>query len=359
MASSFSGSAGRQGAVWTAQQGQNQLDQVNQIYNNSYNSAYNRLQPAYNRARDITNQSYNRASGQLNAGYDAGINQFQQNLNNQTGAINQGYGQALQQLQSGYGQAIDTYQPYYDQTMQGYGMYQNALGLGGAEGTKAAQNAFQAGPGYQWNVDQATGQAQRAANKVGGLYSGNTQDATTRLASNLANQEYGGWVNHLQGFQGAAGNASQYLSGLYEKEGAGLAGLSTEQAGALSNVYGTTGGQIANAQIQKGAGQAALTGDWGQSRANIALGRGQGLANLDLTYGGNQAEAVNQYYQTLIPAGQQGFQAGQQAAANRTGAITGALQLGMSALGGGAGGGAAGGGGFSGIGGFLSKLFGK
>ncbi len=367
MASSFSGKTGRQTAMWTATQAANQNKQLDAYAKQGRDAQSKILAPSFNKAAGFLQNTYGQGMGQLNAGYDKGIGSLQTMQGQQVGAVNQGYGAALNSLQQGYGQAADQWQPINQQNMAGYGMYQNALGLGGQAGHDAATNAFQAGPGYQWNVDQATTQAQRAANKVGGLYSGNTVDQTTRLASNLANQEYDKWVNNLQGFQGAAMNSTGALANIYADQGKGSAALQTGQADALSGIYGTSGQQIANAQIGQGQQQASMTSEYGQNRSGLELARGNAMAGLQGQYYGNLANNLNQQYQTLIPAGQQGFQAGQEARKNINGAVMGGIQMAAGILGGPIGGMAAGaltsgmggGAGAGGGGGFLSSLFGK
>ena len=151
--------------------------------------------------------------------------------------------------------------------MQGYDMYSNSLGLNGQAGRDAALGAFQAGPGYQWNVDQATDQAARAANKLGMTYSGNTIDAQTRLAQNLANQEWGNWQKNLQGFQGAAQNAVAGQTGVmadlantYEGQAKDLSTINMNQGNKLAdlsaNAYGQVGENTLNSQRGDGAGGA-------------------------------------------------------------------------------------------------------
>ena len=63
---------------------------------------------------------------------------------------------------------------------------------------------FKPGPGISGTSTRRRRRPQRAANRTGGGYGGNTLDAMTRLGSNLANQEYGNWIRNLQPYQGAA-----------------------------------------------------------------------------------------------------------------------------------------------------------
>ena len=194
------------------------------------------------------------------------------------------------------------WQPFHDQSMAGYGMYQNALGLGGEAGTAAAQGAFQAGPGYQWNVDQATGQAARAANRYGGLYSGNTNEAMGRLASNLANQEYGNWVKNLSGFQGAAQTSSGALADIYGQQGKGLADLSAEPGPGFVPGCDSAGqptvGPVRARRHRPGGPAHRPRPEHGEHAHRTGHGP---LANTAGTYYGSSVNAMNRMYDTVIP----------------------------------------------------------
>lgn len=365
MASVFSGKAGRNSAIWTAGQLGDQLAQMKDLYANADTQARAELQGGFDPSLAALQQYYGQQRGDLQQGLANSTNTLRQGEASGIASLQGGYGAALGALGQYYGQGAaalqqgaDAFKPLVDKNMAGFDMYQNALGINGSAGNAAATGAFQAGPGYQWNVDQATSQAQRAANRLGMAYSGNTVDATTRLASNLANQEYGNWVQNLQGFQGGAQNAIagqagalNNLASLYQNQanatgtmqanqGKDIAGLQAATAGTIAGNQQTTGSNLATAAGNQGANLASLYTNNAQSQAGVTMGTAQ-----------NQAGALSQYYQSLIPAGQQGMMAGQQAAANRFGAVMGGLQMGAQLLGGG--GGLMGGGG----GGFLSSLF--
>jgi hypothetical protein len=177
-------------------------------------------------------------------------------------------------------------------------------------------------------------------------FSGNLVDAQTRLAQNLANQEYGNWQRNLQGFQGASQSAVAGQTGVlsdlantYEAQGKDLATIEMNQGNKLADLSSGAYNQMGqNTYNMAGAqGQAAL--NQGQNIANLNTNYGQSIANLELGNAQNLLGANNQYYGTVIPAGQSGMMAGQQAAANRWGAMLGGAQMGMQLLGGGAGGG--------------------
>jgi hypothetical protein len=297
MASPFSGSSGRKASMWTA-------------------GYLQQLQP--------------QILEQLQQGKTEGLGYLGQGIE----AVQGGYGQAISELGRLYGQGaqqfergVETLQPVRDEAMKGYGMLSNALGLGGAEGNAAARGAFQAGPGYEWQKSQATEAANRRAASMGMLNSGNAQEATAQLASNLANQEWGNWIKNLQPYQTQAGtmatNQAQILQNLgqfYGDQGKATAGLYGDEAAKLAGLYG---------------GQANIATSTAESGAQAIAGIGSQIANV----------------------GMQGMQAGQQAAQNRMSALSGGLSLAGQALGGIAGLGVAGGGTLGGN--FISGLFGK
>lgn len=133
--------------------------------------------------------------------------------------INDGQTEAIGALN----QAVNAYSPYAQTGQSANTMYENALGLNGVDGNTAATSAFQAGPGYQFSLDQGTQAALRGASAAGMLNSGNTLTALSRYGQGLANQEYGGWLDRLagqsaQGLQAASGQASGWnnISGAYQ-----------------------------------------------------------------------------------------------------------------------------------------------
>jgi hypothetical protein len=131
--------------------------------------------------------------------------------------------QGQQQSSGALNQAIDQFSPYQQTGGAANTTLANALGLNGTAGNTAAQGAFQAGPGYQFAVDQSLQAAQRGASAGGMLASGNLLTELQNRGNNLANQEYGGWLDRLaqqsgQGLNAASGAAQGYgrLSDLYQ-----------------------------------------------------------------------------------------------------------------------------------------------
>lgn len=122
----------------------------------------------------------------------------------------------------------------------------DALGVNGADGNARATNAFQAGPGYQYAVDQSTDAVARKANSLGLLNGGNTVAAISDRAGNMANQEYGSWLDRLGGYvspelsatSGAAGGVAgtnMTKAGVYQDTAGKIAGLGTTTANGVAN----------------------------------------------------------------------------------------------------------------------------
>lgn len=174
-----------------------------------------------------------------------------------------GFSEAQKYLTSGtekaqgyYGQAAGLYDPYVTQGNNASTMYSNALGLNGQPGTTAAQGAFQAGPGYQFAVDQGLEAAKRAS---GGVQSGNLLDELVRRGQGYANQEYGGWLDRIgrlgtQGLQatGAKAGVMQGQGGLEANLGQNLGqnawnmntGIGNAEAEAKMSKYAAAGNML-------------------------------------------------------------------------------------------------------------------
>lgn len=72
--------------------------------------------------------------------------------------------------------------------------------MNGPEGNARAVDAFHAGPGYNYAVDQSLEGVNRKAAATGVLAGGNTLAALSDRAGNMANQEYGSWLDRLNGY---------------------------------------------------------------------------------------------------------------------------------------------------------------
>src|SRR4051812_21488185 len=74
------------------------------------------------------------------------------------------------------------YAPLSQKYGQGTNLYLDSLGVNGADGNARATGAFQAGPGYQYAVDQSLDGINRSAAARGGSIGGNTLAALSDRA---------------------------------------------------------------------------------------------------------------------------------------------------------------------------------
>lgn len=137
---------------------------------------------------------------------------------------NMGVINALDPVGQGYlNTALDNSQSFLDQTQTGATMYSNALGFNGADGVQAAQDAFQAGPGYQFARDQGLDAVMRKASAMGRVGSGNTSMDLVNYATGLADQTYNSWLDRVGGYMdnlgGATGGVNAALGGLTDWAG--------------------------------------------------------------------------------------------------------------------------------------------
>ena len=171
--------------------------------------------------------------------------------------------------------AVGAYQPWVDIGKTANTMYANANGLNGAEGNAAATDAFQAGPGYQFAMDQGTQAALRGASAAGMLNSGNTLTALNTFGQGVANQEFGSWLDRLKGtsdagLTAASGQASQYdnLANLYQL---GTSNRLDLESGVTSGMLDTNT-QIGAAKEAKNAAQGSFLGKLINGGVNLATG---------------------------------------------------------------------------------------
>ena len=166
--------------------------------------------------------------------------------------------------------------PLAERYGRGSEMYANALGLGGAAGNEAAQGAFQEGPGYDYAVQQALQGVMRNASSLGNVASGNTAIALQDRGNQLANQEYGGWLDRLSGYDplamGAAGAQAGISTGLgdrllgtgWRSRGHRLGGGHRHRRGArrLPEGQGSDGGQYLRGHYRWAEPRGEASGQW-------------------------------------------------------------------------------------------------
>lgn len=129
-----------------------------------------------------------------------------------------GYIDAGQDESRGYIEGVgDIYSGLADRSLANLDFYKDALGLNGAGGSAAALERFQTGPGYEFQMSQGLDALERRAAARGQLNSGNTNIDTLTYSQGLANQEWGNWLDRLQGFDSQQNQ--NYLAGLSGQAG--------------------------------------------------------------------------------------------------------------------------------------------
>lgn len=131
------------------------------------------------------------------------------------------YGQGREALTSNYTDALEPYQELYGKSMGGFDAYGDATGANGPEGLARAKQNFQAGPGYQFQMDQGIDALSRAG-VARGQATGNTLQDAQKFGSGLASQEYGNYVSRLQPFLSGASGAATGIAGVKTGLGSGL-----------------------------------------------------------------------------------------------------------------------------------------
>lgn len=194
-----------------------------------------------------------------------------------TSNINAGYDTARSDLEG----ARSAFAPL-SSLAQKYGagtdLYLDALGANGAAGNTRATGAFQAGPGYQFALDQGLQALNRRRAAGGMLDSGNADLDAIRFGTGLADQTYGDWLTRLSDLVNPELSAtSGAASGQAGIQG-GLASLATGRASDLTNILGTTTSGLAGANNLQAQGEAA--------GARNLLGLGTSLLGLGTGVGG-------------------------------------------------------------------------
>lgn len=248
-------------------------------------------------ARNVGIWAYGQAQDAINRGQ--GILDTAQG--NALNALGQGYGQARTDLGEQYTGAIDRLSPWVSAGTDALGTYRNSLGLGGQAGNDAAVAAFREAPGYRYSVDQATDAVARKASALGALGSGNTMQAISDRAQNMADQGYATWQGQLSGLSDRGQQAATTQAGLQGQYGTQLANLGTQQGGAEAGVYtGLAGLGVNNLWQGTNSGLSAVQNAQQQAASNVASRNsltaniiGSGLNVLGMGMGGGNTLGGN------------------------------------------------------------------
>lgn len=209
---------------------------------------------AANKNRGLYNTYQAQGTDNVNAGYDTA----RDDLGNALGAY-----APLSGLGKKYGAGTD--------------LYLDALGANGPAGNTRATGAFQAGPGYEFALDQGLQALNRRRAAGGMLDSGNADLDAIKFGTGLADQTYGDWLSRLGGLVNpelsATAGAAQGQAGVQ----GGLATLATGRASDLTNILGETTSGMTNANILQSQGEAAGAKNLlGIGTSLLGLGTGSG-----------------------------------------------------------------------------------
>ena len=191
--------------------------------------------------------------GQYGAGFGAIGSGIAGLFNNPYNAANKYLNQIPGYLQQAYGPYMQAGSQLLPQLMSQYG---NLASNPGANLAALGSN-YQSSPGYQFQVNQATDAANRAAAAGGMIGTQSNQVNNMQIANQLANQNYNQYLQNALGVQsqGLAGlsgleNQGFNASSMY---GTGMANLAAEQAGLAeqaqqntNNSWGSVFGGFAN-----------------------------------------------------------------------------------------------------------------
>lgn len=192
---------------------------------------------------------------------------------NSLSSLGKGYGQARDDATKYYTQASDRLNNWSEKGSSALDAYYNSLGLGGQEGYDSTVATYRESPGYKYAVEQATDSVARKASSLGALGSGNTMQAISDRAQNMADQEYSSWQNQLKGLSDS-GQSAATTQGNYDASlGNTLANLGASQGRDESDVYKTYAGYGQNNLWNAtNSGINSVTNAGKQAQGNVASG---------------------------------------------------------------------------------------
>jgi hypothetical protein len=244
---------------------------------------------------DAIRAAFGQARGDVSGGVDPAIAALLGGRDVGIAALQGAQPEALAELRGGVAGAAGAYDPlraaagrYGQVGGDASAMLSGALGLRGQGGIDEARAAFQAGPGYDFQVGQGIDAITRAANAGGQVAGGNVLREAQTYGQGLANQEY---QNYLKGLSGLAGlysplesqalaAAGQGQGQAYLTGGTGGANIISGTGQRIADVAGTAGGKLADVYGTSSGRLAELARAGGLSEAGLSTGQGTAIANL-------------------------------------------------------------------------------
>jgi len=196
-------------------------------------------------------------------------------------AASTGFQNARGDLIGGASSAIDMIgNNYLDPLQDTQGMLSDAQGLNGAEGVGRARGAFQAGPGYEFMLDQGLDAITRNANAGGMLASGNMLRESQQFGSGLANQEWQNWMKNLQGRESLYAPLGERQADFMGELGRNLGTLDTAEGQLYHSSFNDEAQRRANLRLGHVGQETGAAGIFGPALAstNLAIGAAQQTA---------------------------------------------------------------------------------
>ncbi len=264
------------------------MDQAKGYLTGGVSGAKDALGAGYKTASGVYGQYGQDAFGDLAAGYGSANTQLAQGYAGAEGAVNNALGKA-----QGY------YQPFYNSGVGSQDLYNNAMGLGGADAAKGFyQNYGSNDPFRAYRDDLAQKQIEQKYNATGGYQggsggggSGRFASATARASLERGTQDLNAYLDRLERAAGRGQQVAGAMSGNEMAAGGQVAGLRTGLADRVAGNEVNFGKDLSSTRMNLADRQAGLATGYGQGMAGLDTGSGSALANL--VYGNAQQVASN------------------------------------------------------------------
>ena len=217
----------------------------------------------------------NNGAKTANTNLAQGLRGFNQQTNNAIGAVRQGATTANSAVNQGTDSAVNALSPYMQSGQQASTLYNNALGLNGVDAQRSfGANYAASDPFRQQNSEFATNALMQSLNARGLSGSGYAANAVADQSLRRGSEDYGNYLNRLQGQQGQGFQAAGQTAGFQANRGNALSGIGTGFGDAKANIYGQ------RAQAQTGYGDATSNLNYGnaQQLAGVRTGLANGVA---------------------------------------------------------------------------------
>lgn len=156
---------------------------------------------------------------------------------------------AIQKQQ--YDQTREDLSPYRTAGASANTQYSDLMGVNGASARNAAFSNYQTDPSYAWQQQQAVNQVQASAAARGSLFSGGTLRGISDRTQNIANMDYGNYLQRLAGLSERGQNAAAQTGSFGANAASGAANAAYEGGAAQAAGYAGAANGI-NSAINNG-----------------------------------------------------------------------------------------------------------